>query len=157
MKKDPDMTLPIAIGADDAAFTLKDEIIRWLAKKGIPYIDYSMDKNSNLESYPDVAWTVAQAIKAGKHERGILLCGTGIGMCIVANKVPGIRAAQCHDSYSAERARKSNNAQIITIGARIIGIELAKSILGTWLDSDFQEGSSTPKVNKISYYEQQAS
>ncbi|WP_273866469.1 RpiB/LacA/LacB family sugar-phosphate isomerase, partial [Serratia ureilytica] len=76
---------------------------------------------------PDIAYRVAQAIREEKHRRGILLCGTGIGMSIVANKVPGIRAAQCHDTYSAQRARKSNDAQIITLGARVIGAELAKT------------------------------
>ncbi len=80
--------------------------------------------------YPDVAHAVAMSIKQGEHERGILICGTGIGMSIVANKVPGVRAAQCHDTFSAERARKSNNAQIITLGARVIGAELGKNYSG---------------------------
>lgn len=85
--------------------------------------------------------------------RGILLCGTGIGMAITANKVPGIRAAQCHDSYSAERAQKSNNTQIITLGARVIGPELAKTIVKTFLDSEFQGGASSQKVALISEIE----
>ncbi len=104
--------------------------------------------------YPDIAVEVARAIKAGKHERGILICGTGIGMSISANKVPGIRAAQCHDTYSAERARKSNNAQIISLGARVIGVELAKTIVSAWLESEFDGGNSAPKVERIGYYEQ---
>jgi ribose 5-phosphate isomerase B len=83
----------------------------------------------------------------------VLLCGTGIGMAITANKVPGIRAAQCHDTYSAERARKSNDAQIIAMGARVVGPELAKTVLRAWLDSEFQGGGSTAKVARIAEYE----
>ena len=92
-------------------------------------------------------------MREGKHQRGILICGTGIGMAIVANKVPGIRAAQCHDTYSAERARKSNNAQVMTLGARVVGPELARSIVNSWLNSEFEGGGSLEKVEKISYYE----
>jgi len=129
--------LPIAIGADDAAIELKDLIVNWLQQKGIAVTDYSPAVQEDNTFYPDIAWTVAQAIRNEKHQRGILLCGTGIGMCITANKVPGIRAAQCHDTYSAERARKSNDAQIMTLGARVIGPELAKSIVEAWLASEF--------------------
>ncbi|MFU1833604.1 RpiB/LacA/LacB family sugar-phosphate isomerase, partial [Klebsiella pneumoniae] len=82
-------------------------------------------------------------------------CGTGIGMSIVANKVPGVRAAQCHDTFSAERARKSNNAQIITLGARVIGAELGKKIIQAWLESEYEGGGSAPKVERIDYYEHQ--
>lgn len=142
--------LPIAIGADDAAIELKNVIIACLQQHDIPVTDYAPENSS----YPDIAFEVAQAIKDGKHQRGILLCGTGIGMSIVANKVPGIRAAQCHDTYSAQRARKSNDAQIITLGARVIGQELAKLIVEAWLASEFEGGGSAPKVAKIGYYEQ---
>jgi len=148
--------LPIAIGCDDAAIELKDIIVKWLQDQNIKVVDYSIDKNRDSNLYPDIAWSVCQVIKKGIHERGILICGTGIGMAITANKVPGIRAAQCHDTFSAERARKSNNAQIITLGARVIGPELAKSILKAWLESEYEEGNSTPKVNRISYYEQKS-
>ncbi|MGX2012762.1 RpiB/LacA/LacB family sugar-phosphate isomerase, partial [Enterobacter asburiae] len=89
------------------------------------------------------------------HDRGILICGTGIGMSIVANKVPGVRAAQCHDTFSAERARKSNNAQIITLGARVIGPELGKKIIQAWLESEYEGGGSASKVERIDYYEHQ--
>ncbi|QBH97550.1 ribose 5-phosphate isomerase B [Limnobaculum zhutongyuii] len=146
--------LPIAIGCDDAAIEMKNQLVEFLKQKGIAVIDYSCDQHPEPTVYPDIAVDVAQAIKAGKHERGILICGTGIGMSITANKVPGIRAAQCHDAYSAQRARKSNNAQIISLGARVIGLELAKNIVENWLDSEFDGKSSGPKVDKISYYEQ---
>ncbi|MCU5771116.1 ribose 5-phosphate isomerase B [Erwiniaceae bacterium BAC15a-03b] len=144
----------IAIGADDAALELKNLIKQFLQEKNIDVSDYSNDAQAEKPLYPDIAWTLANAIREGKHERGILICGTGIGMAIVANKVPGIRAAQCHDTYSAERARKSNNAQVMTLGARVIGPELARSIVNSWLNSEFEGGGSSEKVDKISYYEQ---
>lgn len=138
----------IAIGCDDAAIELKECLKAHLASKGISCTDYGVDTQDTV-LYPDVAKEVSLAVSEGKHERGIILCGTGIGVSIVANKVPGIRAALCHDTFSAERARKSNDAQIITMGARVIGPELAKTILDTWLDSEFSDGPSTPKVNRI--------
>ncbi|UUE58450.1 RpiB/LacA/LacB family sugar-phosphate isomerase [Pectobacterium aroidearum] len=146
---------PIAIGADDAAWSLRDILTRYLDSLAIPWVDFSSDKNQDNTIYPDVAHAVAVSIKAGTYERGILLCGTGIGMSIVANKVTGVRSAQCHDTYSAQRARKSNNAQIIALGARVIGPELAKEIVSAWLDAEFEGGGSAPKVEKISYYEHQ--
>ncbi|MFD1803186.1 ribose 5-phosphate isomerase B [Mixta tenebrionis] len=145
----------IAIGADDAAWDFRDAIVRYLTEQGIEVVDYSSDKHREAGLYPDVAHKVAMAIKRGEHQRGILICGTGIGMSIVANKVPGIRAAQCHDNFSAERARKSNNAQIITLGARVIGQELGKSIIQSWLQAEYEGGGSAPKVERISYYEHQ--
>lgn len=147
--------LSIAIGCDDAAIEMKNQIIAFLHTKGISVVDYSCDQHREPTMYPDIAVQVAQAIKSGKHERGILICGTGIGMSISANKVPGIRAAQCHDTFSAQRARKSNNAQIVCLGARVIGGELAKTLIDAWLDSEFDGGGSTAKVERISYYEQQ--
>jgi len=144
----------IAIGADDAAIELKNVLVAFLRERQISVTDYTGGQEG--ETYPDVAFQVAQAIRNEKHQRGILLCGTGIGMSIVANKVPGIRAALCHDTYSAQRARKSNDAQIITMGARVIGPELAKSIIEAWLESEFDGGRSAPKVAKITYYEQLA-
>ncbi|MBP2167251.1 ribose 5-phosphate isomerase B [Erwinia toletana] len=141
----------IAIGSDDAATELKDTLLTFLRNKGVEVTDYS--DTGNL--YPDIAVYLAQQIVNGAHQRGILLCGTGIGMSISANKVPGIRAALCHDNYSAERARKSNDAQIITLGARVIGPELAKSILTSWLASEFEAGGSAAKVARIDYYDQQ--
>ena len=145
---------PIAIGADDAAIELKNVIVAFLQQREIAVTEYAQGSGSGQIAYPDIAFQVAQAVKEGKHQRGILLCGTGIGMSIVANKVPGIRAAQCHDTYSAQRARKSNDAQIITLGARVIGPELAKAIVEAWLNSEFEGGGSAAKVARIGYYEQ---
>jgi len=145
--------LTIAIGADDAATDLKNLIKSHLQSKGIEVVDFSHDIGDNALMYPDIAYNLSSAISEGSYPRGILLCGTGIGMAIVANKVPGVRAAQCHDTFSAERARKSNNAQVLTLGARVIGPELAKNIVNVWLDSEYEGGGSAAKVEKIDYYE----
>src|ERR1700683_3995607 len=139
---------PIAIGADDAAVKLKAEIVQHLASKGIPVHDYGVFSDDPM-LYPEIALEVAQAVADGKHERGILMCGTGIGVCITANKVPGIRAAVCHDLYSAERSRMSNDCQIMALGSRVIGAELAKSLVDVWLRSEFQAGRSGAKVERI--------
>ncbi|MFW0768315.1 RpiB/LacA/LacB family sugar-phosphate isomerase [Trabulsiella odontotermitis] len=145
--------LKVAIGADDAATGLKNRVKEHLNKKDIEVVDFSHDVAGNDQIYPDVAFNLASAIQQGTFERGILFCGTGIGMAIVANKVPGVRAAQCHDVYSAERARKSNNAQIMTMGARVIGEELALMLVDAWLASEFEAGRSAPKVERINYYD----
>ncbi|WKS99911.1 ribose 5-phosphate isomerase B [Gallibacterium salpingitidis] len=145
--------MKIAIGCDEAAYNLKVELMKYLDTLGIEYDDFGA-KEGDVVLYPDVAEAVASAVAEGKYERAILTCGTGIGMCITANKIPSVRAAVCHDVFSAERARKSNNAQIICFGERVIGVELAKSILKTWLDCDFAGGGSTPKVAKINEIDQ---
>lgn len=138
--------MKIAIGADDAALELKATLTDHLKELGYEVQDYSPKEG---DDYPDVAVEVAEAVAAGEHERAILCCGTGIGMSITANKVPGVRAAQCHDVYSAERARKSNNAQILTMGQRVIGPEAAKTVMDAWLASEFAGGSSAKKVEKM--------
>ncbi len=145
--------MSIAMGCDEAGYELKQIILRLLSELGQEYEDYGSYSLDPVD-YPEIGQAVAEAIAAGKHDRGILICGTGIGMAIAANKVAGVRAAQCHDVYSAERARKSNNAQVMTMGARVIGPELAKMIVKAWLDSDFSGGNSTRKVQKITEIEQ---
>ncbi len=141
----------VALGSDDAGFGLKEVLRRHLEEKGIITHDFGVTspEPSVDVDYPDVARSVAEAVAAGTEERAILVCGTGIGMAITANKVPGVRAAQAHDVYSAERARKSNDAQILTMGARVIGPELAKSVVDAWLVSEFGGGASTRKVEKM--------
>lgn len=143
--------MKLAIGADEAAFELKEAIKTFLAQQTAVAVECSDLGVHSLEpvDYPDIALAVAQEVASGKCERGILLCGTGLGMAIAANKVPGIRAATCHDTYSAERAQKSNNAQVLTLGARVIGQELAKQVVMAWLTSEFAGGGSTRKVEKI--------
>ncbi len=145
--------MKIAIGCDEAAYNLKVIIKEHLLSKGIEVVDYGADQG-DVVLYPDVAQAVAQAVADGLFERAILLCGTGIGMAITANKVPGIRAAVCHDPFSTERARKSNNAQIMCLGERVLGVELAKTLVDIWLVSEFQGGGSAPKVERIMEVEQ---
>ncbi|GAC1434597.1 MAG: ribose 5-phosphate isomerase B [Chloroflexota bacterium] len=144
----------VVIGADEAGYELKETIKRHLRDDlGVEVVDVGCH-DAQAVDYPDVAEDLAGRIAAGTHQRGILICGTGIGMAIAANKVPGVRAAQCHDTYSAERARKSNNAQVLTMGARVIGPELAKQIVDSWLRSEFAGGASARKVAKIDRLEE---
>lgn len=141
----------VAIGCDEAAYALKEEIKKYLREQGdlpVEVEDFGVYSPDPVD-YPDIAVKVAEAVAENRYERGILLCGTGIGMAITANKVPGIRAALCHDTYSAERAQKSNDAQILTMGTRVVGPELAKKIVAAWLQSHFAGGPSARKVSKI--------
>jgi ribose 5-phosphate isomerase B len=144
--------MKIAIGCDEVACALKETLKAFIASEGHEVKDFGTFDGSPV-LYPDIAHAVATAVAAGKHDRGVLICGTGIGMAITANKVKTIRAAQCHDIYSAERARKSNDAQIVTLGALVIGPELAKMIVHAFLTSEFQGGRSAPKVQRIMDYE----
>jgi ribose 5-phosphate isomerase B len=145
----------IAIGCDEAAYELKELLKQFLAEQEIEVEDFGTHDMKPV-LYPNIAFAVAEAVAAGRFERAILCCGTGIGMAICANKVPGVRAAVGHYVYSAERARKSNDAQVLTLGARVIGPELAKTIVAAWLRSEF-EPRSTVKVALIRAYEQKGS
>ena len=138
--------MKIALAGDSAGVPLVTILEAHLREKG----QHEIFNLSAPGFYADMAAHVAQDVIAGKFDRAILCCGTGIGVCISANKVPGIRAEQTHDTYSAERAAKSNNAQIITMGARVIGPELAKSIADIWLASQFDpKGPSAANVEAI--------
>ena len=140
--------MKIAIGSDHLGLELKNIIRDFLKEKETEANDFGTMSKEPID-YPDIAKKVAKAVAKGDCQRGILICGTGIGMAIAANKVKGIRAAVCHDLYSAERSRKSNNAQIMALGALIIGSELAKKLVEVWLNSEFQGGRSERKVKKI--------
>ena len=138
--------MKIALGGDGAGKPLIDVIEAHLKAKGV----HDVHNMSESGFYADLSAKVAGAVINGAVDRAILCCGTGIGVCISANKVPGIRAALTHDTYSAERAAKSNNAQIITMGARVIGPELAKAIVDMWLASEFDpKGASADNVAAI--------
>ena len=152
MNGSDDGPVQLAIGADDAGIALKEALLDHVRASGWAIDDigvHSADAGAEGIDYPDVAVTLARGIAAGRWTHGILVCGTGIGMAIAANKVPGVRAAQAHDVYSAERARKSNDAHIVTLGARVIGVELAKSVVSAFLASEFAGGASTRKVEKL--------
>lgn len=149
--------MKIAVGSDETGFELKKNIILFLKKQtdfSIEVVDFGVFDTNPID-YPDVAVKVAESIAAGECERGILICGTGIGMAISANKVAGIRAAQVSDPYQAERARMSNDAQIMTMGALTTGSEVAKSLVKIWLNSEFQGGKSANKVRKINAIDEQ--
>lgn len=138
--------MKIALGADSAGKPLLDVIEAHLKQAG----GHKVDNLSQSGFYADLSAVVAGKVKDGDYDRAILCCGTGIGVCISANKVPGIRAALTHDTYSAGKAATSNNAQIITMGARVIGPELAKAIVDTWLASEFDpKGASAGNVDAI--------
>ncbi len=139
----------IAIGCDPNAAWLKEAIKTHLSELGYEWEDYGSDD----PIYANVAIKVAEAVAAGTHDRGILMCGTGIGMCIAANKVPGAYAALCADPYSTERSIKSNNANIMTFGAQVVGVELAKTLVTIWMKSNYAPGGrSEPKIQKIYEY-----
>lgn len=139
----------VALGCDPNAAELKNIVKDELARLGYATEDYG----SEDPIYANVAFTVAEAVAAGRHDRGILFCGTGIGMCIAANKVPGANAALCADPYSTERSRMSNNANIMTLGSQVTGPELAKKLVSIWMESEFTPGSrSEPKVQRIEDY-----
>ncbi|EBF5168528.1 ribose 5-phosphate isomerase B [Listeria monocytogenes] len=145
--------MKIAIGCDEMGYELKQILIARLKEKNIEFTDFGSFEDEKV-LYPSIAEKVALEVKNNDFDRGILICGTGIGMAITANKIHGIRAAQIHDSYSAERARKSNDAHIMTMGALVIGPSLAVSLLDTWLDSDFSGGRSQAKVDLMEEIDQ---
>lgn len=142
----------LLIGCDDAAFEFKEQIKAHLQDR-YEVIDCGVYNTEDPVLYPDIAHAVAAKIVAGEARRGLLFCGTGIGMAMTANKVPGIRAAQCHDVFSAERAALSNDANIITLGARVIGIELAKKIIDTWLGLEYIDSPSGAKIKCMMDYD----
>src|SRR6267143_33189 len=142
------MSKPIAVGSDDAGYHLKEEVKKYLEAEGHEVTDYGAESSDPVD-YPDIALLVARAVARGDHDRAILVCGTGIGMAITANKVPGVYASVAHDAYSAAKARTSNNTQVLTLGARVVAPELATTLVGIWLRSEFGGGESARKVGKI--------
>ncbi len=146
----------IAIGADHAAYQMKEEIKLTLKELGYECLDFGTHSAEAVD-YPDIIFQVATAVSQGEAPRGIVMCGTGIGSSIVANKVPGIRASLCHDTFSAKYARVHNDANILAMGARVIGIELAKEILREWLNAEFEGGRHARRLEKIRRIEEQLS
>jgi ribose 5-phosphate isomerase B len=148
-------TLRIVIGSDDAGFDYKEIVKADLEANGIvaSVVDVGVDADGHT-AYPRVAIAAAELVAAGEADRALLFCGTGLGVAIAANKVAGIRAVTAHDSFSVERAVLSNNAQVLTMGQRVVGIELARRLVREWLTYRFDETSaSADKVSDISNYE----
>lgn len=143
----------VAVGSDHGGYALKVHIIKYLEDNNIPYKDYGCFDTASVD-YPDFALKVAEAVANGEADKGILICGTGIGVSIAANKVPGIRAALCHDCFSAQATREHNNSNILTMGERVIGPGLAVKITDIWLHTEFQGGRHAVRVNKISQIEE---
>jgi ribose 5-phosphate isomerase B len=138
----------IAMGADHLGFALKNVLAEHLRSRGYEVADLGVHEAQPVD-YPDVGRVVAESVARGEYDMGILVCGTGAGMAIVANKVPGVRAVCVADPYTAERAKASNNAQIITLGSQVTGPEVAKRLVDIWVASEFQHARSGAKVAKI--------
>ncbi|BCB95642.1 ribose 5-phosphate isomerase B [Dissulfurispira thermophila] len=142
----------IAIGSDHAGLEMKTEIIKVLKELNCEYIDFGTNTSQSVD-YPDFGEKVSDAVSIGKVDRGILICGTGIGMSIVANKFPNIRAALCNELFSAKMSRLHNDANILILGGRIIGKDLAKEIVRTWITTPFEGGRHTNRLKKITLIE----
>ncbi|MCC7008689.1 MAG: ribose 5-phosphate isomerase B [Acidobacteria bacterium] len=139
----------IALGADHAGVGLKEQIKRLLDERGIPYTDFGTLSTDSVD-YPDFAARVAEQVAAGRFDRGILACGSGIGMAIAANKIPGIRAAAIVDETSAQLSRAHNDVNVIALGARLTSPELAHRIVSAFLDTPFDGGRHQRRIDKIS-------
>ncbi len=140
--------MQIAIGSDHAGFDLKEAVKGFLAETGHTCEDFGCPDISSVD-YPDFAFAVADAVAEGKFERGILICGSGIGMSMVANKVPGIRAALCHDVFGAKGCRQHNDANILCMGGRVTEESLAREIVSTFLTSEFEGGRHARRLEKM--------
>lgn len=142
----------IALGCDHAAWQLKEQLKKHLLSRGFQVEDFGTFDEASVD-YPDYAFFVGRAVASGECGRGVLLCGTGIGIGIAANKIPGIRAALCFDLFTAKASRQHNNANILTMGARTTEPELARQILDVWLDTEFEGGRHQKRLDKITNIE----
>ena len=141
--------MKLAIGADHGGLELKQEIIQFLSTiKGVEVVDLGTATRDSVD-YPDYGKKVAEAVTNGTVERGILICGTGIGMSIVANRYPKVRAALCHDHFTAQMSREHNDANVLVMGERVIGRGVACDIVKTWLETEFAGGRHQLRLNKI--------
>ena len=144
-----------AIGSDHGGYELKQAVMAHLKERGVEFRDYGTFSTDSCD-YPDYGEAVARAVASGECERGIVVCGTGIGISIAANKVHGIRCALCGDCFSAQRAREHNDANVLALGARVLGPGLALKIVDTFLDAEFQGGRHARRVAKITALEDKA-
>jgi len=142
------MAMRIAIGCDHRGLNLKREIIDLLCQLGHSYEDFGCYDTGSVD-YPDIGGRVAEAVAEGRFDHGILICSTGIGMSMVANKVPGVRAALCHDTFSARRSREHNDANVLCLGERVIGEGLAKEIVQVYLSAEFEGGRHAQRLKKV--------
>ncbi len=144
--------MKIAVGSDHRGFDVKKRIVSLLRQLGHETLDMGTDSQDSVD-YPDFAIQVARAVGEKQVDRGILICGTGIGMCIAANKVHGVRAAPCHDSITAEMSRRHNDANILCLSADLLGDELIDRMIRIWLQTEFEGGRHARRVEKIEAFE----
>ena len=142
----------IAIGADHRGFALKEELKELLGELGHEWVDFGCQSSEPVD-YPDIARPLAQAVARGEFDTGILICGSGIGVCIVANKVKGVRAALCHDSWAGRSARRHNDANILCLGSWCVGRGVAEDIVRAFLDAEFEGGRHKTRLDKITAME----
>ncbi len=141
--------MKIALGSDHGGYQLKENLKKYLKELNVEYKDFGCNSEKSVD-YPDIGFKIAIEVKNSNYDKGILICGTGIGMSIVANKIKGIRASLCHDVFSARYAREHNDANILTLGGRVIDSGLAKEIVKVWLNTDFSgEERHIIRLNKI--------
>lgn len=140
--------MKIGIGNDHAAIEMKNEVSEYLKEKGIEVVNYGTDEPVSC-NYPEYGEKVGRAVVSGEVDLGILICGTGVGISLAANKVKGVRAVVCSEPYSAKLSRQHNNTNVLAFGARVIGIEMAKMIIDTWLEAEFMGGRHQTRVDMI--------
>ncbi|MEW6109669.1 MAG: ribose 5-phosphate isomerase B [Nitrospirota bacterium] len=145
--------MKIAVGCDHAGFGLKEDILKLLKKLDIDYLDCGTNTEESVD-YPDFGEKVSELVSSGKVDRGILVCGTGIGMSMVANKFPNVRASLCNDLFSAKMSRMHNDANVLVMGGRIIGRDLASEIVKIWLTTPFEGERHLKRLNKIKRIEE---
>ncbi len=151
------MTLVVALGADHGGLSLKTDLIPWLESQGCRVVDVGADSLDPVDDYPDFAEAVARAVTSGQAERGVLICGSGVGACIAANKVPGVRACLGHDIYSAHQGVEHDDMNILCLGARVVGIELAKDLVAAFLNAGFTgEERHRRRLDKVAALERRA-
>ena len=145
--------MKIILAADHAGFTMKEVIKKYLEEKEYEVLDCGTTSGDLSVDYPDFGFKAAEIVASNKADMGVLICGTGIGMSMVANKVQGIRATLCHDHYTAEMSRKHNNSNILVMGSRVTSLEIAKDIVDTWLTTEFEAKKHKIRIDKIANYE----
>lgn len=144
--------MKVVLASDHRGYQLKDSLKKFLEERKMEFLDVGTFSADSVD-YPDFAMLAAEKVSHGDYDRGILICGSGIGMCIVANKFPGVRAAVCHDVSAAEMSRKHNDSNMLGLGADVINEELARKILYVWLETKFEGGRHLRRIQKISEIE----
>jgi ribose 5-phosphate isomerase B len=142
--------MKIAVGADHGGFELKGDVVQWLEGWGHKVLDLGAESYNRADDYPDFAFAVGEAVQTGEAERGIVICGSGVGACVAANKLPGVRACLCHDTYSARQGVEHDDMNVLCLGARIVGVELARELIRAFLGAAFQrEERFLRRLNKV--------